>query len=195
VRNIYEESRLGENRAAKELTMNRGSFACVMLLLCAAATVANVTAYNSQRSSRRKNVPRPAALCFDPNVKCRTSVTFEPNDLPFQVPANGVIYETEFFYAVILKSMKVADDNCETFVTEAERLQVQALFPARKVFTSRCAEPGFLYYTNVDPGTRFMAVYAGATKAQAAQALARVKATGKFPGANLRRMRAGFNGT
>lgn len=178
--------------------MNRGSFACVLLLLllCAVATTgAHVPGYNSQRASRRKNVPRPAALCFDPNVKCKTSVTFEPNDLPFRVPANGVIYETEFFYAVILKSMKVADDNCETFVNEAERIQAQALFPARKVFTSRCAEPGFLYYTNVDPGTRFMALYAGATKAQAAQALARVKATGKFPGANLRRMRAGFNGT
>ena len=175
--------------------MRRGSFACLLLLLCVGATGANVRYGNSQRASRRKNAPRPAAVCFDPSVKCKTSVPFEPHDLPFQVPANGVIYETGFFYAVILKSMKVADDNCETFVAEVERLEAQALFPARKVFSSRCAEPGFLYYTNVEPNTRFMAVYAGATKAQSAQMLARVKATGKFPGANLRRMRSGFNGT
>ena len=40
-----------------------------------------------------------------------------------------------------------------------------------------------------------MAVFAGRTKAEAAKVLAQVKATGKFPGANLRLMQAGFNGT
>ncbi|MDT7604021.1 MAG: hypothetical protein QOF61_2018, partial [Acidobacteriota bacterium] len=43
--------------------------------------------------------------------------------------------------------------------------------------------------------TRILAVYAGATRAEAERTLADVKATGKFPGANLRRMRAEINGT
>ena len=41
-----------------------------------------------------------------------------------------------------------------------------------------------------------MAVYAGTTLAQAKRFLNAVKATtGKFPGANIRPMRTGFNGT
>ncbi len=40
-----------------------------------------------------------------------------------------------------------------------------------------------------------MAVYAGATLADANRTLRAVKATGKFPGANIRRMRAIMNGT
>lgn len=175
--------------------MKRGSYTGVLLLLCAIATGVNVPAHADQRATRRKPMPRFAVICFDPTVKCKTSVIFEPNDLPFQMTPDSVIVETEFFYAVILKSMKVADNDCERFTPEAERLQVQALFPRRKVFSSRCADPGSLYYTNVDPNTRFMAVYAGASKAEAARILAQVKASGKFPGANLRRMQAGFNGT
>lgn len=178
--------------------MKRGKLSgvlMVLLLLCVVATGASVLNHSRQRAPRRKIAPRFAALCFDPTVKCNTSADFEPNDLPFQVRPDGVIVESEFFYAVILKSLKVADDDCETFVSEAERLQAQALFPRQKVFSSRCADPGYLYYTNVAPNMRFLGVYAGTTRAQAAQTLARVKATGKFPGANVRRMRAGFNGT
>jgi hypothetical protein len=40
-----------------------------------------------------------------------------------------------------------------------------------------------------------MAVYAGSTLAEGKRVLALVTATGKFPGANLRRIRTGFNGT
>jgi hypothetical protein len=40
-----------------------------------------------------------------------------------------------------------------------------------------------------------MGVYAGMTLADANRMLASVKATGKFPGANIRRLRAAFNGT
>jgi hypothetical protein len=97
----------------------------------------------------------------------------------------------------MLKSMKVADEfgECERFISEEDRLEAQSLFPRNKVFTSRCTEPGDLYYTDTDPKQRFMAVYAGRTRAEAERTLERVKATGKYPGANLRRMRAGFNGT
>ena len=52
-----------------------------------------------------------------------------------------------------------------------------------------------LFYTNVNPKFRIMAVYGGTTLAEAKRVLAAVKATGKFPGAYLRRMRTGFNGT
>ena len=139
-----------------------------------------------------------ATVCGDPNVRCRTGdITFPPHNLPFVIPRNAVIWETEQFYAVILKSFRVGDEfgECERFVSEDERLEAQRLFPRNKVFTSRCTEPGDLYYTNTDPKTRFMAVYAGRTRAEADRFLARVKETGKYPGANLRRMRAGFNGT
>ena len=79
-------------------------------------------------------------------------------------------------------------------IPEKERLAAQALFPAHKVFASRCSEPGDLSYTNTNQN-RFMAVYAGMTSADANRMLTAVKATGKFPGANIRRMRAVMNGT
>ena len=136
-------------------------------------------------------------LCPDPTVACRTSVEFQPYNLQFRVPENAVIYETEPFYAVILKSVRDPSkrNDCNVFVPEAERLEAQALFPHNKVFASRCFETGDLYYTNVAPDQQFMAVYAGRTLAEANALLAKVRAAGKYPGAYLRRMRAGINGT
>ena len=138
------------------------------------------------------------AVCGDPTVRCPAGdLVFQPYDLPFRIPRRAVIWETEQFYAVVLKSVRVSDEfgDCEKFVPEDERLAAQALFPGSKVFGNRCPEPGGLYYTNTDPRARFIAVYAGRTRAEAERLLARVRATGKYPGANLRRMRAGFNGT
>jgi len=89
----------------------------------------------------------------------------------------------------------VPDGDCETFVSEAERLQTQTLFPDRKVFTSRCTDPGNLFYSPISDAHRIMAVYAGITAAEANRTLQTVKASGKFPDAYLRRMRTGFNGT
>ena len=93
------------------------------------------------------------------------------------------------------KSVAAKEEDCNTFVPEAERLATQALFPERKVFASRCIDIENLFYTNVDPKFRFMAVYAGTTLAEAKRTLEAVKATGKFQNAYLRRMRTGFNGT
>lgn len=134
-------------------------------------------------------------VCGNPNLACRSSAVFDPHDLPFRVPQNAVIWETELFYAVVLKSMNASDENCDAHIPESERLAAQALFPGRKVFASRCVEPGTLYYTNTRPNTRLMAVYAGPTLAEANRVLAAVKATGKYSGAYVKRMRAGFNGT
>ena len=138
---------------------------------------------------------KKASICGNPTVACKTTATFQPNDLPFRLPKNSVIFDTELFYAIVLKSVAARDDDCNVFVSEAERLKTQALFPDRKVFTSRCADPENLFYTNVNPKFRIMAVYGGTTPVEAGRVLEAVKATGKFPGANLRRMRTGFNGT
>ena len=148
--------------------------------------------------AQRGRTPRPVkgAVCGDPAVACKSSVEFAPHDLGFRIPATAVIWESESFYAVILKSVRAPGDNCEQFVPEAERLQAQALFPHNKVFTDRaCGEPGEPYYTGTRPAARFMAVYAGRTRAAATKFLTQVQATGQFPGANLRRMSIGFNGT
>ena len=162
---------------------------CLLLALASSATAA--------QRRRGKPKPKPATVCGDPTATCRTTVTFEPHQLPFLLASNAVIYDTEEFYAVILKSVRDESKggDCNIFVPEAERIEAQALFPHNKVFASRCFEPGDLYYTSVAPDQQFMAVYAGRTRAEANALLAKVKATGKYVGANLRRMHAGFNGT
>ena len=135
------------------------------------------------------------SICGNPRLVCKTTATFNPNDLPFRVPQNSVIFDTEPFYAIVLKSVTTREDNCDIYVPEKERLQAQVLFPDRKVFASRCADIENLFYTNVDPKFRIMAVYGGATLAEAKRVLETVKATGKFTRAYIRRMRTGFNGT
>jgi len=146
-------------------------------------------------SAQKRRAATHASICGNPMIPCKTSVTFQPNDLPFRVPEKAVIFDTELFYSIILKSVGANDTDCDVFVPESERLQTQGLFPDHKVFASRCADPETLFYTNTSPQHRFMAVYAGTTLAEANSMLAAVKATGKFPTANIRRMRTGFNGT
>ena len=77
---------------------------------------------------------------------------------------------------------------------EKERAEIQALFPSNKVFaplTSCDDDPeDTIFYTNVNAKVGFIAVYAGDSQEQAQQFLATVKQTGRFPGANLRRMQA-----
>lgn len=146
-------------------------------------------------AAQKRRPGRHRSICGDPTASCKTSATFQPYDLPFRLPANAVIWDTDLFYAVVLKSVSVPSDNCDIFTPESERLAAQALFPNHKVFSSRCAEPGGLSYTNTTPKARFMAIYAGMTQAEANRMLASVKAAGKFSGANIRRMRAAFNGT
>lgn len=148
----------------------------------------------ASQSVKRKG--KLAVVCSDPAAKCLTAHPFAPNDLPFRVPRNAFIYESEFFYAVMLKTNPAQNgENCDAFVPEDERLQTQKLFPRQKVFTSRCYEPGLNFYTNVKSEALFMAVYAGRTRSSAAGVLRAVKATNRFPGAHLRRMQAGINGT
>jgi hypothetical protein len=137
---------------------------------------------------------RRGQVCGDPAMSCGKDNVFQPHDLQFRIPRNAVIWESEPFYAVMLKSVD-AKRNCDAYVDETERQAAQALFPRHKVFADRCGEPGNLYYTNTNSDYRFMAVYAGKTRAEANRVLGMVRATGKFPTANLRRMQTGFNGT
>jgi hypothetical protein len=164
----------------------------VGLTVISAATA--VLIFATVADAQRRNTGR-LTVCGNPNTACRTSAVFDPHDLQFRVPQNAVIWETELFYAVVLKSMNASDENCDAYIPESERLAAQTLFPDRKVFASRCVEPGTLYYTNMRANTRLMAVYAGATLAEANRVLAAVKAMGKYPRAYVKRMRAGFNGT
>ena len=145
--------------------------------------------------AQSRRAARKASVCGNPLLSCKTSVPFQPYDLPFRVPKDAVIFDTELFYAIVLKSVGAGETDCDVFVPESERLALQALFPDHKVFTSRCPDVETLHYTNTDPTHRFMGIYAGSTLAEAKRLLEAVKATGKFPGANIRRMRTGFNGT
>lgn len=161
------------------------------LLLGAAALVA--LGFPESGEAQRRQARR-GQVCGDPAMSCGEANMFQPYDLQFRIPRNAVIWESEPFYAVMLKSTK-ATDSCDNHVPESEREEAQALFPRNKVFADRCPEPGNLYYTSTNSDYRFMAVYAGKTRAEANKMLAAVRATGKFPTANLRRMQTGFNGT
>jgi hypothetical protein len=173
------------------MTRHRFTVVAITLGLLTAFAFAEGAAAQSRIAGKR---PR-GSICGNPRVPCRTTATFNPNDLPFRVPQNSVIFDTELFYAVVLKSVTTTEDNCNVFVPEKERVQTQLLFPDRKVFSSRCVDIENLFYTNVDPRYRIMAVYGGSTLPEATRVLETVKATGKFPGAYIRRMRTGFNGT
>lgn len=168
-------------------------------VIVASAILASATAI----AQTHRPVKHGGQICGNPKISCKTSVTFQANDLPFQVGKDMVIVDTVPFYAVILKSMVAKNDNCDVFIAESDRLSAQELFPDNKVFSSRCTDPENLFYADVTSRNpryfsethRLMAVYAGKTLAEAQKMLAAVKATGKYPGANIRRMRTGFNGT
>jgi len=123
----------------------------------------------------------------DPAASCKA---FKPHQLCFETPNDGIAraeYSSEPFYAVILKTAA----RCS--IPEKERLQTQGLFPGSKVFSTRfeCDDmEEFIRYTNVNDKFGFLAVHAGATLNEANKRLAEVKATGRFPGANIRRMQA-----
>lgn len=164
-----------------------------LFLLVAAIATLGILASNTPAQKRKPAKPLP--VCGNPNLTCPSDIKFEPYDLPFRFPANAVIYETELFYAVMLRSVPSPPDSCDNFIPEPERLAAQILFTNNKVFSSRCAEPGQVSYSNTNPRAQFMAVYAGLTLAEANRMLATVQATKKFPGASIRRMRAVINGT
>jgi uncharacterized protein len=116
---------------------------------------------------------------------------FKPHELAFATPTDGVARaesRSEPFFAVILRTAL----RCT--ITEAERAQVQALFPRWKVFMTRFeCEDGIeehITYTGADPKFGFLAIHGGTSASEAGFVLEAVKQSGRFPGANLRRMQA-----
>jgi hypothetical protein len=125
-------------------------------------------------------------VCPDPQRPCPG---FTEHDLSFGLVSDGKARAEQrslSFFAVILKTIDPCADR------EKERREVQALFPDRKVFGNRfdCDEnpENNIAYTNTSTKHGFIAVYAGGDRGAAEKVLAAAKATGRFPGANLRRM-------
>ena len=167
----------------------------LLALVILAISLCSSVIFDTAQAQRRRARQR-AVICGDPTARCKWADNARPFDLPFNIPPRAVAFETQPFYAVILQSVRMRDyDDCETFIPEESRLGAQALFPNKKVFASRCAIAGDVYYMNVGEKTQFMAVYAGETMAEARRVLAMVKAMNKYPGANIRRMRGSFMGT
>jgi hypothetical protein len=132
----------------------------------------------------------PGMLQPDPAMPCADN-GFKPHELCFEIPNDGIAraeVTSETFYAILLKTA----DRCT--ISETERQQTQQLFPRSKVFSMRfsCDDDveENITYTNVNDKFGFLAVYAGLTLKDAKARLAEVKATGKYSGANIRKMQA-----
>ena len=140
---------------------------------------------------------RKGKVCGDPTVACKGAENFQPHDLVFDTGKNFVIFESEPFYGIVLKSVKLPDfGDCEKpSFKEAERKEIQTLFEHNKVFMLNCVESGTNYYPGVVDKTAFMAVYAGRTLAEANRFLKTVQALNKFPGVRVRKMSIAVNGT
>lgn len=172
------------------------SFSLVLILTISGLILFLPNDVSAQRKTSRVKVG--GKVCGDPQVKCpRGKSYFKSHELAYEIPANpSVITDSEQFYAVILKSVRLdTDANCDNVFPESERLDIQKLFPRNKVFALRCSDAGDVFYTNVNPSLNFIAVFAGRTLPEAKRFMKTVIATGKFTGANLRKMQAGINGT
>ncbi len=136
-------------------------------------------------------------ICGDPTVACKDGENFRPYDLAFDTGKNYVIYESQPFYGIVLKSVKLPDfGDCEKpSFKEDERKEIQTLFEHNKVFMLNCLASATNYYPGVAEKTAFIAVYAGHTLAEANAFLKTVQALNKYPGVRVRRMSVAVNGT
>jgi hypothetical protein len=137
-------------------------------------------------------------VCSNPAAPCRPdSYVFQPYELSVNLPRELAWMTAHYslpFYAILLRSVKAIPaedptDECRGYISEQERLKVQARFPQRKVFASRngCFDPGMVWYTNVTSKYNFLAVYGGETLEEAQQFLKQVQEKG-FHDATIRKM-------
>jgi len=91
----------------------------IAFFLAVAAITPLLAAPGAAAQTRRKPAKRPS-VCGNPNVTCGGEITFQPNELPFRIPKNAVIYDTDLFYAVILQSVPSAAESCDNFIPEPE---------------------------------------------------------------------------
>ena len=131
-------------------------------------------------------------VCHDPRVRCNSSYSFAAYQLPFTIKDKLIkTYKSHTFYSVILKSVKATGEPDCRYITENERLEVQAIWPTRKVFTSRHSCPEELVlYENTDQSFNFLAVYAGTGLSEARRVLSEVKTNGRYPQAYIKRFQA-----
>ena len=132
---------------------------------------------------------RVGALCPDPANPCPG---FRSNDLSFVLPRDSVAraeVRSDSFYAVILRS------GARCSITAADVASAQPGFP-RKVFAERmgCEDDveNNVRYTGVSDTVSFLAAYGGSSRAEADSLLSTLRASGRYPGANLRRMQVVF---
>ena len=135
----------------------------------------------SLAASQGKIQPDPATPCGN--------TAFKPHELCFETPKDDIAraeFLSETFYAIMLKTAA----RCS--IPEAERADIQRQFPRLKVFSTRFQCDGDveenISYTNVNDAYGFVAVYAGRSLKEAKARLQEIKATGRFPGANIRKM-------
>lgn len=182
------------------------------VLLLAVATLAHASVSLSAQSSNREylnpsdqsgpnEIYTTGRICGHPSdMTCLGSKrSFQPENLSFVLPVNLIWqrnYYSPRYYAVLLDSRKATpvdgpDDPCGGYFMESERLAVQRIFPANKAFASRvgCGYLTGISYTNFNYDYNFVALYAGTTLSEARELLARIRATRRFPNANIRQMR------
>lgn len=170
------------------------------------------SAHEDPPPTRAPVAPRPAArpaagsvdvICADPFLPCPGPPrgAWQSYELGWQVPAGRGARESGEFYAVLLGSTPAVPDDgpgggkkCKGFFDETARLKAQNDFPRHKVFTSRfgCSDTA-VYYTSTNTSFNFIAVFAGNSDSDAAIVLRDAQGTGRYIGANIRRMRAGWN--
>lgn len=160
---------------------------CVFIHRLPSPQAALVAADPEQELERvRQRVVVQGPVCADPDRPCDG---FKPNELSFAIRTPFAFDrgqdKSQPFYGVILKSAPLCS------LADHERLAAQALFPRHKVFLHRhlCEDFGDkVTYANVNAKAGFVAVYGGTTEAEAQRVLAQVKASGRYPDANLRRL-------
>lgn len=159
-----------------------------MAVITIAVSVVGVSAQKKAKQGK---------VCGDPTVKCKGGENFQAYDLGFDLGKQFTIYESEYFYGIVLKSAKMPEwgDCANPQFPESERMPIQEMFPNNKVFALNCVDTGTNYYTGVSDKTAFIAVYAGRTLAEANKFLKTVKETGRFTGIRVRKMQIGINGT
>ena len=130
-------------------------------------------------------VAKTQSICPNPEKPCGS---FKPYELSFRIPPSNKARAEDrsvAFYAIILKSAAPCS------IADNQRKAAQADFPRNKVFVSRfeCeAEDNVSYATIDDRKYSILAVYAGSTRRQAVSFLSRVRATGGYSDAYIRRM-------
>ena len=141
----------------------------------------------------------PLKVCPNPSSPCHSRhKSFEKYELSFHLPRAikpNVAYKSASFYAVILKTFSDPECDVGEYSTEIERYrqQAQKIFPDQKVFAdNQCPDMGAVGYiiAGQEEAIVFVAVFAGESKAEGEQALAKAKQ--QYGEAKLVRMQASY---